>query len=108
MNRTRDYRRKMRVRKINQRKNKILDLLSYRSSIGSKFEDTIYGDNKNGYLSKCHYGYLSYGKKTKAKNGYQTHRHKGEYGKAIRYSRHDGSKILGMQIEEKQYYNNEL
>lgn len=108
MGRTRDYRRRMRIRKINKRKNKIFDLLSYKALISSKWEDILYDDNKDGYFNKCHYGHLSYGKKTKAKNGYQTHRHKGEYGKAIRYSRHDGSKIHGMQIEEKQYYNNEL
>ena len=104
MSRTIAYRKEMRNKKIKQRKNKIIQLLYCRCHLTNKDEEIIYG-GKIGYLNKCHYGLLPSTTKTKAKNGYQTYRHKGEYGKAIRYSRHDKKQILGMNIDEKNYYN---
>lgn len=103
----------MRKRKIKQRMQKIKDIRKFYDEAletsyihGRKIYNAVFGEN-SGFLNKEYYGAIRNGNKTKTKNACASYRHKGAYGKAIKYSRHDASKILGMEIEEKEYYNNE-
>ena len=70
-----------------------------------KIYNALYKD-KGGYFSKGYYGAIDSCVKTKTKNAYASHRHKGGYGKAIYYSRHDLSQIQLMNLDLKEYYNN--
>ena len=108
--RTREYRRAMRKNKINSRKKMIKNLAPiytiYKSanSYMHKIHRAVYEDTC-GLLSKHDYGAITSGcpTKTKAKNQYQTHRHKGSYGKAKNYSRRDKVQIERMEIDIRSY-----
>ena len=88
MSRTRAYRKEMRNKKIKRRQN---DISQFGTFLYGKREVMIYGDT-SGYLNKSHYGCIGGSKKTKTKNSYASYRHKGGYGKAVLYSRHDKNK----------------
>lgn len=104
MSRTRAYRKEIRNKKIKQRKNKIMQLLHYRCLLTDKERQIIF-KNKSGYLKKCHYNLISGGIKTKAKNMYTGKHHKGVYGKAVLYSRHDKGQIAHITNELEDYKN---
>ena len=101
MSRAREYRIKMRKKKIKHRKNNIKQFGYF---MFGKRENMIYG-NTSGYLSRCHYGCLGGNRKTKTKNAYASYRHKGGYGKAILYSHHDKSQIIYMKQAQSDYEN---
>ena len=109
--RTREYRRIVRNKKINSRKRMISNLAPIyivskdANSYMRKIYRAVYEDT-GGLLSKHDYGAITSGcpVKTKAKNQYQTHRHKGSYGKAKQYSRRDKVQIEKMDIEINTYF----
>ena len=112
MNRSAAFRREMRNKRIKERQRKIKDLKSFYSKefetsyiYGKKIYSAVFGDT-GGYLSKGYYGAIFSPRKTKTKNAYASHRHKGGYGKAILYSRHDQSQIMHMDLALKEYYEN--
>ena len=108
MGRSKEYRREMQKIKIKQRRQKILQSVSYNFNcyqLRNKDEGMLYGE-KSGYLNKHHYGWLTNGIKTKTKNRYASYRHKGGYGKAVLYSRHDKRQIIYMNQEIDEYMNN--
>ena len=103
MERTRAYRRNARKRKIKQRKQKIKDVRRFYDVIyengyihGCKIQSAVFG-NKEGLLSKGYYGAITSGVKSKTKNARASYRHKGGYGKAVVYSRHDKKQIEYMK-----------
>lgn len=103
--RTKEYCRNIRIIKIIKRKNKIRQNLHRNFNphhLKNKDIEILYGD-KSGYLNKNHYGWLTNGIKTKTKNKYASYRHKGGYGKAILYSRHDRRQIIRMDQEIHEY-----
>ena len=114
MARSMEYRRDMRNRKIRKRKRKIIYTKCYWAAFtsepgyphGKKIYNALYND-KDGYFNKGYYGAVGSGRKTKTKNVYTGCHHKGHYGKAVVYSRHDKSQIEHMDIALKDYYNNE-
>lgn len=87
--RNRGYFRQMRLSKIRKRKEKI-------KAVG---ESRIAED---GYLAKGHSGCLSLGKNTKTntRKGHASYRHKGAYGEANKYTKHDQQQIDAMNYEE--------
>ena len=101
MSRSRNYRIAAKERKINRRKELIRSVSSFRNE---KIEYALSGE-KDGLLSKCHYGALGGNRKTKTKNAYASYRHKGGYGKAVLYSRHDMAQIAGMKLDLADYPN---
>ena len=111
MMRTREYRRIVRKKKIISRKRMINNLASiytdekYANSYMNKIYRAVYED-KGGLLSKHDYGAITSGCpiKTKAKNRYQTHRHKGSYGKAKQYSKHDKVQLESLDIDMDTYF----
>lgn len=112
MGRTRSYRIRVRKRKIKKRKDTIKSLSCYALKYScdcrhcQRLRDAIRGE-RSGYLADGYYGYIGGTTKTKTKNAYASYRHKGGYGKAILYSRHDKVQIVYMNQELKEYYNNE-
>lgn len=113
--RTREYRRIVRRKKINGRKRMISNLAPIyiiandANSYMCKIHRAVYEDT-GGLLSKLDYGAITSGcpTKTKAKNQYQTHRHKGSYGKAKQYSKHDKVQIESMDIDMNTYVQTNL
>ena len=113
MARSYEFRRDMRNRKVKKRKRKIHEKmdnffdtdLALSFHYGKKIHNALY-EGMDGYFNKGYYGVIGNGRKTKTKNAYASHRHKGGYGKAILYSRHDKSQIEHMEIALKDYYNN--
>lgn len=113
--RTREYRRIVRRKKINGRKRMISNLAPIyiiakdANSYMRKIHRAVYEDT-GGLLSKHDYGAITSGcpTKTKAKNQYQTHRHKGSYGKAKQYSKHDKVQIESMDIDMNTYFQTNL
>lgn len=111
--RSREYRRIVRKKKIKSRKRMISNLAPiYIASKDAnlymrKIHRAVYEDT-GGLLAKHDYGAITSGcpTKTKAKKQYQTHRHKGSYGKAKHYSRHDKVQIERMVIEINTYFKN--
>lgn len=59
-----------------------------------KFDEAIFG-NKEGLLSKEGYGFINGGSsvKTNTRKGHAGYRHKGDYGKANNYKKHDQQQI---------------
>lgn len=102
MSRTKEYRISMRKNKIRNRKEKILKFGSGIHCAG-KINKII--DENPGYLNKCHYGGFRGSLKTKTKNSYASYRHKGGYGKAVLYSRHDKTQIISMEQALSEYEN---
>lgn len=102
MGRTRSYRRRVRKAKIHRRKEMILACTPYEVFYRDKLNKAMQGE-KEGIFSKCHYGTLGHGEKTKTKNSYASYRHKGGYGKALKLSRHDKTRIIAMQDELYEY-----
>ena len=104
MNRTKDEQRANRERKIKQRKK--LVAATYKSSA------LDYSDIKDGYfannntLNACMGAGKS--KKTKAKHGHASYRHKGAYGKAIDRTAHDQRQIDSMDIDLEELKNENL
>jgi hypothetical protein len=104
MGRTREYRRAVRKRKIEQRKQKIKDVRRFYDEEyengyvhGRKIQSAVFGD-KGGLFSKGYYGAIVSGVKTKTKNACASYRHKGGYGKAVKYSGHDKKQIERMRM----------
>ncbi len=99
MNRTKDEQRANRERKIKQRK----DLVNathrklQEDWCGYKNIKDGYFDNNNT-LNACMGAGTA--KKTKAKHGHATYRHKGAYGKAIVRTAHDQRQIDSMDDQE--------
>lgn len=99
MNRTKDEQRANRERKIKQRK----DLVNathrklQEDWCGYKNIKDGYFDNNNT-LNACMGAGTA--KKTKAKHGHATYRHKGAYGKAIDRTAHDQRQIDSMDDQE--------
>ena len=96
----------MRIRKIKQRKQKIKDVRRFYDGKyengyihGRKIQSAVFGE-KEGLLSKGYYGAICSGVKTKTKNACASYRHKGGYGKAVKYSGHDKRQIARMEIAE--------
>ena len=110
MGRTRSYRIRVIKRKIKKRQDTIKSLSCYALKYScdcrhcQRLRDAISGE-RSGYLANGYYGYIGGTTKTKTKNAYASYRHKGGYGKAILYSRHDKVQIVYMDQELKEYYN---
>lgn len=107
-NRSRDYNRKQKYKKIRQRLKKIKDLYGV---IGcyTRIKENI-EEFEPGKLAKSHCGYLGSGgcnQKTKIKNGHCPYRCKGSYGKAIQYNKHDKQQVQDMNQQIKDYNNGE-
>ena len=98
--RSRGYFRKQRLRNIERRKNLISECEAVRYL--KTLEDP---DFKEGTLHKGHNGHLGMGGKavkTNTRKGHSTYRHKGAYGPADNYSRHDKQQVEdgAQQIKE--------
>ncbi len=95
--RTREFRRVKRYQKIQRRRKMAVQIGKHGAPMhfnrGPHFEklDAAVNGEKPGILAKHDYGMITYGvpKKTKTKNRQATYRHKGGYGKANDYTRHD-------------------
>jgi hypothetical protein len=102
MSRSWPEQRENRKRKIKQRKNLINSINNSWSSQGSTFCD--WAEIKDGYLDNNNemnkYGQHGCAKKTKAKHGHASYRHKGAYGKAINRNVHDQRQIDTMDQQE--------
>ena len=98
MGRTRAYRIAVRKRKIEKRKH---DIKNFGTAFSRKINHALEG-NKEGFLSRGHYRALGKTRKTKTKNAYASYRHKGGYGKACVYSRHDKIQIIAMDYDMKE------
>lgn len=109
--RTREYRRKVRKKKIKQRRNQIHQAgiagELHCNYIASKWGDMIYGE-KGGYLAKHDYGAMAGNcpVKTKAKR-VRTHPHRalGIYGPSCNYSKRDKNQFARIWQELSDYYN---
>lgn len=109
--RTREYRRKVRQKKIKQRRHQIhhagIAGELHCSCPGAKLGDMIYGE-KGGYLAKHDYGAIAGNCpiKTKTKR-VRTHPHRalGTYGPSYNYSKHDKKQIARMDQEVSDYYS---
>lgn len=95
--RNREFRRQKRKIKIKRRQRLAVTVGGHgtinhvkREKHFNKLEEAIYG-NKPGIFAKHDYGMITCGvsKKTKTKNGQASYRHKGAYGSAKVYTRHD-------------------
>lgn len=112
MGRTRSYRIRVRKRKIKKRQDTIKSLSCYALKYScdcrhcQRLRDAINGE-RSGYLANDYYHYIGGTTKTKTKNTRVGRHTKGNYGKAIIYSRHDKVQIVYMNQELKEYYNNE-
>lgn len=111
LGRSRGFRRRMRHRKINKRKQRIKDLRRFyddrfelSSCHGRKIYSAVFG-KKSGLLSKGYYGALKSPVKTKTKRAYASRGHKGGYGKAVCYSRHDKIQIFSMSQAMKDHWD---
>ena len=112
MGRTRSYRIRVRKRKIKKRQELIRTLYNYddiQADDGSWYqrEQDILSNKRGGYLAKNNLWSVGGSRKTKTKNTRVARHTKGNYGKAIIYSRHDKVQIVYMNQELKEYYNNE-
>lgn len=105
MARTRQYRIDVKNKKIRKRKR---DIGNYGSVVYNEKLKSAFSGQKEGLFSKCHYGALGSGIKTKTKNAYASYRHKGGYGKACVYSKHDNVQILYMKQALREYGENVL
>lgn len=86
--RNRGYLRKQRLRNIERRKK----LISQRELMYHGYKTLNDPDFKDGILHKGHSGRLGMGGtavKTNTRKGHASYRHKGAYGPADNYSRHD-------------------
>ena len=109
--RTREYRRKVRKKKIKQRRHQIhhagIAGKLHCNYIVSKWGDMIYGE-KGGYLAKHDYGAMAGNCpiKTKSKR-VRTHPHRasGTYGPSYNYSKHDKTQFERIRQEVLDYYN---
>lgn len=99
MSRTRTYRIRMREEKIRRRKEMICTLPSFKNA---KIMDAVYSGH-GGLLDKGHYGAFGGNQKTKTRKAYASYRHKGGYGKAKVYSRHDKVQITYMKNAYEEY-----
>ena len=104
MGRSREYRITVRQNKIQKRKKAICN---YGYSYRKKINIALSGE-KEGLFHKNHYGALGNGIKTKTKNAYASYRHKGGYGKACVYSRHDKLQIICMNEKIREYNNKSI
>lgn len=93
MNRSRDYYRKQRSKKIRKRSRLISDLSNR----------TIQEDIVLGKLTDGSFGFLSCGtsKKTNSRKGHASYRHKGTY--ANQHKKHDAIRIDDMNYQLKEY-----
>lgn len=102
MNRTKDEQRANRERKIKQRKD--LVNATHRTWQQEEQDWCSYKDIKDGYFDNNNTLNACMGagtaKKTKAKHGHATYRHKGAYGKAIDRTAHDQRQIDSMDDQE--------
>lgn len=94
MGRTRSYRIRVRKRKIKKRQNLIKNVCHF---------DDI--DIQDGHLAKNNLWAVGGARKTKTKNARVARHVKGDYGKAILYSKHDKVQIVYMNQQLKEYYN---
>lgn len=113
LGKSRGFRRGMRQKKINRRMQKIKDLRHFyderfeqSSCHGRKIYSAVFG-KKSGLLSKGYYGALRIPIKTKTKNTYASRGHRGGYGKAVCYSRHDKAQIFSMEQAMREYWDTE-
>lgn len=105
--RDRGYYREQRIRNINKRKNKI----KHNTPPWWRWKTVEDDDFVPGKIHKGHYGYLGSGGtnvKTNTRKGHASYRHKGAYGKADNYKRHDYQQVERMNIEEDEYKKGEL
>lgn len=99
---TRGERRRRRKRKIKQRMKLAIDINHFPgdANIGVTPEDL----GKPGYFANNNeankWGQFGRAKKTKAKHGHASYRHKGDYGKAISYCPHDLRQVEDMNEQE--------
>ena len=94
MGRTRSYRIRVRKRKIKKRQELIRKVCH--------FNDV---DVQDGYLAKNNLWAVGGARKTKTKNARVARHVKGDYGKAILYSKHDKVQIVYMNQQLEEYYN---
>ena len=94
MGRTRSYRIRVRKRKIKKRQKFIKNVCHF---------DDI--DVQDGHLAKKNLWAVGGARKTKTKNARVARHVKGDYGKAILYSRHDKVQIVYMNQQLEEYYN---
>lgn len=98
--RDRGYLRQVRLGKIKERKRMSKEMTGYFNPFG--IIEAVDEEHKDGYLAKGHNGYLSLGhkKKTNTRKGHASYRHKGAYGKADNYTKHDKKQIEAMEWGE--------
>ena len=97
----RSERRKQRKRKIKQRINLANAINHFPGDA-----DLITVDSEPGYFANNNemnrWGSKGTAKKTKARNGHSSYRHKGAYGKAVDYSPHDLKQVQDMDQQEEE------
>lgn len=96
---TRGERRKRRKRKIRQRMNLATDINRYPgdANVTADLRESGRFANNN---EMNRWGKRGTAKKTKAKHGHASYRHKGAYGKAVDYSPHDLRQVQDMDQQE--------
>lgn len=106
--RTREFRRQKRKIKIRRRQKMAVQIGKHDSPFYvhggpnyEKLDAAIYGD-KPGLFAKHDYGMITGGvpRKTKTKRGQASYRHKGAYGPAMVYTRHDRREMERMKEED--------
>lgn len=99
---TRGERRRRRIRKIKQRINLVMDINHFPgcADIGTELREPGYFSNNN---EMNRWGGGGRSKKTKARHGHASYRHKGDYGKAINYAPHDLRQVQDMEFQEEDF-----
>ena len=102
MGRSKDGQRANRERKIKQRKNLINSICGAWLETTMPFCERM--EIKDGYLSNNNevnrWSHAGCAKKTKARHGHTSYRHKGAYGPAIRRTVHDQRQVDSMNEQE--------
>lgn len=93
---TRGERRRRRMRKIKQRINLVMDINHFEADL----REPGYFSNNN---EMNRWGGGGRSKKTKARHGHASYRHKGDYGKAINYAPHDLKQVQDMEFQEEDF-----
>jgi thioredoxin-related protein len=99
----RGERRRIRKRKIKQRMNKAKHFIPawvYKDKSAEEIFDIPGYFSNNNEMNKYANGGCA--KKTKSRKGHQTYRHKGTYGKAVNYSKHDQQQVDDMNYQERE------